>query len=1017
MTVKKHLRAQEVATGQQAALRLPRRLRRRVPADAGRGLPRPRALRPDLLQPGQPLRRGHPADRVGDGVLHRRRRLRPGDVGRDRDRPRPGHDLPRRPAAGEGRDRRGRHRRGARRRRRARPHVRRRRPPRRGRRARAAIVRSIVDTLPGAGSRYTARPRHSGGSSRTRPRRRRGAARGAGDALRRRADRHPHAVRRARGHPPRRRRQPVPRVQAALRRDPGDRLRARLGPPGRHRRQQRHPVQRVGAQGRALHRAVQPARGPAGVPAEHHRLHGRPRVREPRHRPRRRQARDRRRVLGRPEVHRRHRRLVRRRQLRHVRARVRPALPVDVAQRPDLRDGRRAGRLGARDRPPRRHRGARRRVEPTRRRRSRRRSASSTRARARRTTPPPGSGTTASSTPPRPAGCSAWAWPPPRTRRSPSPPTASSGCEHDDDHHPPRRQPRRDRAARHAHRRRLGVHTVAVFTDLDADAPHVHAADEAVRVPSYLDIDAVVAAAVASGADAVHPGYGFLSERAAFAAALEKRRRHAGRTLGRGDGADGSQGRRPRGRGRGRACRVVPDAGEDAGYPVLVKAAAGGGGKGMRIVRSAGEMDEAMAAARREAASAFGDDTMLVEKYVERGRHIEVQVIGDSHGTVLHLFERDCSTQRRHQKVLEEAPAPDDHARGARAASPRRRWPSRSTSATSTPAPSSSCSTTSTGEAYFLEMNTRLQVEHPVTEAVTGLDLVELQLRVAAGEPLGLTQDDIRLDGHAIEARVYAEDSFGGFLPQAGDGEHRALAGRGREGPRRPRPGARSDRVDVVRPDARQGDRPRRRPRGGPARPGRGARRDRGPRAHHQHRVPARARGLRRVPRRHHRHRLARPPRGARARRGRAASAGRLGRRRCWPPPTPATPSRPTASGSAPRPRRRWSSSTATSCVDRAAGERRRGRGPPGQRRRPRARAGRRRPPGARRWSTPSEASSTSSCTVSGTSSSAPTRLDDGGRGRRRLGRRADAGHRARRARRRGRRRGRRARCSASSRR
>jgi 3-methylcrotonyl-CoA carboxylase alpha subunit/acetyl-CoA/propionyl-CoA carboxylase biotin carboxyl carrier protein len=205
----------------------------------------------------------------------------------------------------------------------------------------------------------------------------------------------------------------------------------------------------------------------------------------------------------------------------------------------------------------------------------------------------------------------------------------------------------------------------------------------------------------------------------------------------------------------------------DLGYPLLVKAAAGGGGKGMRVVRRPEEYDAAVAAARREALSSFGDDTILVERYVEHGRHVEVQVLADAHGNVIHLFERDCSTQRRHQKVLEEAPAPTI------------------TSATRTRITGAAVALarhvgyenagtveflldSETGEAYFLEMNTRLQVEHPVTELVTGLDLVQLQLRVAAGEPLPVTQEDVRLTGHAIEGRVYAEDAFGGFLPQAG---------------------------------------------------------------------------------------------------------------------------------------------------------------------------------------------------------------------------------------------------------
>ena len=290
---------------------------------------------------------------------------------------------------------------------------------------------------------------------------------------------------------------------------------------------------------------------------------------------------------------------------------------------------------------------------------------------------------------------------------------------------------------------------------------------------SYLDIDAVVAAARESGADAIHPGYGFLSERAAFARAVEE----AGLVLvGPSSAVMEQMARKDAAREVAIAAGVpVVPTGDDAAYPVLVKAAAGGGGKGMRVVRSAGELDEAVAAAKREAASAFGDDTMLVEKYVEHGRHIEAQVIGDSHGTVLHLYERDCSSQRRHQKVIEEAPAPTI------SAAVRERV------LTAAVALAGEVGYTNAGtveflldadtdEVYFLEMNTRLQVEHPVTEmtvSVNGeaLDLVELQLRVADGEPLGITQADVRCEGHAIEARVYAEDAFGGFLPQAGTAE------------------------------------------------------------------------------------------------------------------------------------------------------------------------------------------------------------------------------------------------------
>jgi acetyl/propionyl-CoA carboxylase alpha subunit len=317
--------------------------------------------------------------------------------------------------------------------------------------------------------------------------------------------------------------------------------------------------------------------------------------------------------------------------------------------------------------------------------------------------------------------------------------------------------------------RRMGIRTVAICTDLDLAAPHVRAADASVTVPSYLDIDAVVEAAGVSGATAIHPGYGFLSERAELARAVEK----AGLKLV-GPSAEVMEqlGRKDSAREIAVAAGVpvVPSWSLDAtdlDFPVLVKAAAGGGGKGMRVVRAAGELTEAVAAARRESSAAFGDDTLLVEKYVESGRHIEVQVIGDAFGTVLHVFERDCTTQRRHQKVLEEAPAPT-------ITEDVRQLVTSAAVALAKQAGYENAGTVeflldnASGEAYFLEMNTRLQVEHPVTELVTGLDLVELQLRVAAGEPLPLGQDDVTLTGHAIEARVYAEDPFAGFLPQAG---------------------------------------------------------------------------------------------------------------------------------------------------------------------------------------------------------------------------------------------------------
>ncbi len=285
----------------------------------------------------------------------------------------------------------------------------------------------------------------------------------------------------------------------------------------------------------------------------------------------------------------------------------------------------------------------------------------------------------------------------------------------------------------------------------------------------YLDPDAQVAQAVAAGADSVHPGYGFLSENPGFARAVAA----AGLVwIGPPPEAMEAMARKDHARDIAVAAGVpVVPRGEDAGLPVLVKAAAGGGGKGMRVVREESELEEAKAAAAREARSAFGDDTLLVEKYVERGRHIEVQVMADAHGQVLHLGERDCSTQRRHQKVLEEAPAPTISAAV-------RALVTSSAVALAREVGYTNAGTVEflldadTDEAYFLEMNTRLQVEHPVTEAVTGLDLVELQLLVAAGEHLPLAQEDVRVSGHAIEARVYAEDSFGGFLPQAGTATH-----------------------------------------------------------------------------------------------------------------------------------------------------------------------------------------------------------------------------------------------------
>jgi acetyl-CoA/propionyl-CoA carboxylase, biotin carboxylase, biotin carboxyl carrier protein len=330
--------------------------------------------------------------------------------------------------------------------------------------------------------------------------------------------------------------------------------------------------------------------------------------------------------------------------------------------------------------------------------------------------------------------------------------------------------------------RALGFGTVAVYSDADRDAPHVREADTALRIgpppaaESYLSIPAIVEAARRSGAQAVHPGYGFLSENAAFARACAE----AGLTfvgpppdvidrLGRKDEA-----RRLATAAGAPVVPAVEDAPDDelaaraadeVGLPLMVKAAAGGGGKGMRIVRAAGELPAAIAAARREAQAAFGDGTLLIERLVERARHVEVQVLADAHGTVVHLLERDCSTQRRHQKVIEEAPAPTisgalrDTLTGAAVRLAREVGYVNAGTVEFM---------TAGEEAFFLEMNTRLQVEHPVTELICGLDLVALQLRIAGGEPLPFGQDDVRADGHAIEARVYAEDPAGGFLPQAG---------------------------------------------------------------------------------------------------------------------------------------------------------------------------------------------------------------------------------------------------------
>ena len=337
----------------------------------------------------------------------------------------------------------------------------------------------------------------------------------------------------------------------------------------------------------------------------------------------------------------------------------------------------------------------------------------------------------------------------------------------------------------------MGVATVAVYSDADADAPHVRMATESVYLgpphasESYLLGDKVIAAARATGATAIHPGYGFLSENADFAEAV----REAGlkfigpsavaiRSMGAKDNAKAIMEKAgvpvvPGYYGKDQSIERLATSADDIGYPVLLKAAMGGGGKGMRVVEKANDLVEAAASARREGESSFGDGRLLVEKFLVKPRHVEVQVFADSHGNVVHLFERDCSLQRRHQKVIEEAPAPgmSDKLRARMGA----------VAVAATQAVGYENAGTieflldSDGKFYFLEMNTRLQVEHPVTEMITGQDLVEWQFRVAAGEPLPLGQDDLVINGHAMEVRLYAEDPNAGFMPAPGPVYHLAF--------------------------------------------------------------------------------------------------------------------------------------------------------------------------------------------------------------------------------------------------
>lgn len=335
--------------------------------------------------------------------------------------------------------------------------------------------------------------------------------------------------------------------------------------------------------------------------------------------------------------------------------------------------------------------------------------------------------------------------------------------------------------------KRMGLRAVAVYSEADAHARHVRIADEARLIgpaparESYLSIERILNAAKESGVEAIHPGYGFLSENAAFAEACEAGGFNfvgppaaAIRAMGLKSAAKGLMEKAgvsavPGYHGEAQDLETFAREAERLGFPALLKAAAGGGGKGMRIVRAAPGLEAAVMGAKREAASAFGDDRLIVEKFIEHPRHIEVQVFGDSHGNIVCLFERECTLQRRHQKVIEEAPsaALTDGQREALYETARK-----AASAIGYVSAGAVEFIWGGGEAYFIEMNTRLQVEHPVTEMIAGLDLVEWQLRVAMGEKLPLRQDEIARSGHAIEARLYAEDPASGFLPSTGKISH-----------------------------------------------------------------------------------------------------------------------------------------------------------------------------------------------------------------------------------------------------
>ncbi|HEY7546309.1 MAG TPA: acetyl-CoA carboxylase biotin carboxylase subunit [Blastocatellia bacterium] len=332
--------------------------------------------------------------------------------------------------------------------------------------------------------------------------------------------------------------------------------------------------------------------------------------------------------------------------------------------------------------------------------------------------------------------------------------------------------------------REMGIASVAVYSDADANSPHVRYADEAIHIgpsaakDSYLHIEKIIEAARRAGADAIHPGYGFLAENAVFAEVCENSslvfigptadavRKVGFKSAARKMMSNAGVPVVPGYDGDDQSVETLKRAAVETGLPVLIKASAGGGGKGMRIVRDSDELEEAIESAARESEKSFGDGRLLIEKYVERARHIEFQIFGDSYGSLIHLFERDCSIQRRHQKIIEESPSP------AVDAELRRRMGEAAVAAGRAIGYSNAGTVefilSPEGEFYFIEVNTRLQVEHPVTEMITGLDLVRLQIEIAEGKPLTLKQEDIISRGHAIEARLYAEDPENNFLPAIG---------------------------------------------------------------------------------------------------------------------------------------------------------------------------------------------------------------------------------------------------------